>query len=52
MSKKVEASEREFKFLQKYLNSTRKEAASKSSNHETEPSTSGDSKKDDDWLTK
>ncbi|CRK92789.1 CLUMA_CG006292, isoform A [Clunio marinus] len=50
MSKKAEG-EKQFQFLQKYLNNARKESKSKIQN-KCSSSTSEECKKDEDWLTK
>jgi hypothetical protein len=53
MSKKVDVKARQFEFLQKYLNSSRKDG--KTAKEETSTRTKKSDKKaktDDDWLTK
>lgn len=52
MSKEVEATTRQYLFLQKYLNSARKDSRDTNDKDKTKVSTSGGSKTDEDWLTK
>lgn len=42
----------QYEFLQKYLNSARKESKSAEEKRKDKPSKTKESKKDDDWLTK
>lgn len=51
MSKPVDAKGR-FDFLQKYLNSSRKEATKKNDKSTDKAAASSSTKKDEDWLTK
>lgn len=52
MSKEVESTTREYLFLQKYLNSARKESRSSDDKNKERASTSSGSNKGEDWLTK